>query len=446
MTTSSTAPLATAWWRTDTLTFLSFAIGMLIESYAFGVAAIATGWVHMPKSLDAIMLAWAPLWLIVGIAVWGPLSDRLGRRRTFYATMALYALGAVGLVFSAQYTLILTFLTIMLIAAGGEMNTIMITSHEIMPAAHRGKATMAAVNFVPLGGLLLALAAFSSSYESIPVQRAVVGCVALVVLGILFAIRQRTPESLRWLLRRGEAARAEAEATHFYGSQGARRLAEVRDDLPKIEAGTPQFSAGDFFRRPDTWVKLFSSLCMAFAGAAGFGLMTYVVGPYFFKHLTDEIILITEVAAFLSGFIFIFADRYSRRAFLLLGNGGALLVTLWILFAQAQWTQELIDFWLLLALLNVFVNIGYISEDTLKGEIWPTQIRGSMTALVRFVSIGCYILSIYLTEDLSLHQYILFNIAVWAIGATGAVVWFLFGVETGAGQALGVASGERRHS
>ena len=268
MNESSPAAQSAAWCRTDTLTFLSFAIGMLIESYAFGVAAIATGWVQMPKSLDAIMLAWAPFWLIAGIAVWGPVSDRLGRRRTFYITMALYAFGAIGLVFSEQYALILFFLAVMLIAAGGEMNTIMITSHEVMPAAHRGKATMAAVNFIPLGGLLLALAAFSSSYASVPVQRAVVGGVALAVLAILFAIRRRTPESLRWLLRRGEAERAREEAELFYGAQGALRLSEVREDLPQQEGTAAPFAVGAFLRQRTTWIKLFSSLCMAFAGAA----------------------------------------------------------------------------------------------------------------------------------------------------------------------------------
>lgn len=46
------------------------------------------------------------------------LSDRLGRKTMFYITMALYGVGAVGLVFSGTYYLILLFLAMMLFAAG----------------------------------------------------------------------------------------------------------------------------------------------------------------------------------------------------------------------------------------------------------------------------------------------------------------------------------------
>lgn len=116
------------WTHTDTLAFWSFALGMLLENYIFSLAAIATGWVEMPKFLQSLLLSWAPLWLIIGIAFAGPLSDHFGRKNTFYLTMFLYAIGAVGLIFSSSYSLILIFLAIMLFAAGGEMNTIMVAS------------------------------------------------------------------------------------------------------------------------------------------------------------------------------------------------------------------------------------------------------------------------------------------------------------------------------
>ena len=71
--------------------------------------------------------------MIIGIAFTGPLSDKLGRKRMFYLTMSLYALGAVGITFAYEYYLILLFLAMLLFAAGGEMNTIMVMNHEIMP-------------------------------------------------------------------------------------------------------------------------------------------------------------------------------------------------------------------------------------------------------------------------------------------------------------------------
>ena len=90
MQTASTPTPAERWVGTDWWLFWSFALGMLLENYIFGLAPIATGWIaNLPKGLSALMLSWAPIWLIIGIAVAGPVSDRFGRKGTFYVTMAL---------------------------------------------------------------------------------------------------------------------------------------------------------------------------------------------------------------------------------------------------------------------------------------------------------------------------------------------------------------------
>jgi MFS family permease len=419
------------WTATDTWAFWSFALGMLLENYTFSLAAIATNWVTVPKSLDSLLLAWAPLWLIIGIALAGPLADRFGRKSTFYLTMTLYTVGAIGLVFSYSYGLLLFFLAVMLLAAGGEMNTIMAASQEMMPEAHRGKTMMMELNFINLGGFLLALLALSSAYQQVHFQRLLVGVTAIIALFILFYIRLRTPESLRWLLRRGREEEARAQAERYYGAEAEARLAQARTTSSSDPGGhTPM------------WIRFFTTLTISFAGAAGFGLLTYVIGPYYFKNLTATILLIATGVGFFSGFFGLAADRLSRKGLLLIGYLGSTLVTLWILVALPEWSKSLPYFFALLILLNLFVNIGYLTEDTLKAEVWPTERRGTYTALVRFISIGLYIVTIYLTQNLSIQQYILFSLVVWAIGLAGALVWWFFGHETGRGVDLARASGE----
>jgi len=427
------------WTRTDTWNFLSFAIGMLAESYAFGVASVATGWVTIPKSLLSLLLAWAPIWLIIGIAISGPLSDRLGRKTMFYITMVLYAVGALGLAFSQGYVLILLFLSIMLLASGGEMNTILVASHELMPPQHRGKATMAAVNFVSIGGLLLAIAAFSSSYGSVPVQRAVVGGFGFVIVILLLYVRGRTPESLRWL-HGIDPARAQREAIKFYPEQATARLAAIEADTRDGAKAKPSVIA--VLRQRGMKLKLACSAMMSFGNAAGYGMITYVVGPYFFKALTDQILLAAGLAAVMSGLIFLTGDRVSRRRTLLFGYIACAGVSLVILLSRNWWHVEAIRFLALVFVLNIFINIAYITEDTFKAEIWPTAMRGTMTALVRFISIGFYVLTIFTTQNLSIGEYLGFNLAVWGIGLLGATLWAIFGIETGGGADLGRASGE----
>jgi len=421
---------AESWTRTDSWAFWSFGLGMLLEAYIFGMATIATGWVSMPPSLRSLLLAWAPIWLIIGIMVAGPLADRIGRKNTFYTTMALYGVGAVGIVFSYTYVLILVFLAVLLFAAGGEMNTIMAASHEMMPTRHRSKTMFLELNFINLGGFLLAAVSLLSVYNSASFQRGMVAVTIVIVLFILFLARSRTPESIRWLERKGLTERARAEIERFYGTQEYEARQTVVRQRPVAT------------RRTGLALRLFTTITTAFAGSAGFGLMTYVLGPSYFKNLTAMILLVATGVGFVSGFFGFWADRISRKSLLMLGYGGTTLVTLVIFLTTAQWTKDLTFFWILLVILNVFVNISYLTEDTLKSEVWPTETRGTYTAVVRFVSIGLYIVTIYMTQNYGLSQYMLFSLIVWVIGLAGAIAWYFGGIETGKGVTLETASGE----
>ncbi|WP_304458695.1 MFS transporter [Alicyclobacillus sendaiensis] len=437
----SSAPQAVReehWTRTDSWLFWSFGLGMLLENYIFSLSSVATQWVPMPKSLQSLLLAWSPIWLIIGIAVAGPLADRVGRKNTFYTTMALYGLGAIGLVFSNQYALILLFLAMLLFAAGGEMNTIMAVSHEMMPHKHRGKTMMLELNFINLGGVILGLVALSTAYQHVAFQRAMIALTLLMVLVILFFARRNTPESIRWLERTGQHDRARAEIEKFYGWEEY----QARQEAARRATEAAQASDATRAKRVGLGLKLFTTLTISFAGSAGFGLMTYVLGPHFFPKLNAAIILVATGTGFVSGFFGLWADRWSRKWLLFIGYLGSFLMTLVIWATIPTWSKSLALFWLLLIVLNVFVNIGYLTEDTLKGEVWPTKRRGTYTALVRFVSIGLYIATIYITQNFGITAYTMFNALVWAIGLAGAIAWFIGGYETGKGASLDVASGE----
>lgn len=424
------------WTGTDSWAFWSFGIGFLLENYVFSLTSIATGWVkNMPPSLTSLLLAWSPLWLIIGIAVTGPLADRLGRKNAFYTTMALYAIGAIGLVFSNTYVLILVFLAIMLFAAGGEMNTIMVASHEMMPTKHRSKTMFLELNFINLGGFLLAIVSLLSAYQSISFQRGTVAIAFLIVLIILLLARNKTPESIPWLKHKGLTARATREIEKYYGTEEYNvREAALQSSKPDVvESSGSRSSVG---------LKLFATITTAFAGAAGFGLMTYVLGPHFFPALTASIILVATGTGFFSGFFGFFADRWSRKNLLFIGYLGTVIMTLIIFLTINAWSKNLTLFWTLLILLNIFVNISYLTEDALKGEIWPTKSRATYTAMIRFISIGLYIVTIYLTQSLNLSASILFNVIVWVIGLAGALAWFIWGHETGKGVSIDEAAGE----
>jgi MFS family permease len=429
------------WTSRTTWMFVSFVLGLALESYVFSLASIAIYWVPMPKSLGELLLAWAPIWLIIGIMLAGPFSDKYGRKVTLYATLALYAVGGIVLFFGDSYVIILISLALMLMAGGGEMNSIMVASHELMPRKHRGKATMMIINGINFGGLVLAILALSTAALKgsavVNVQRDVVAVAVLVVVAILFATRVSMPESFLWLQKKGKGAQLEKTIRSYFGADvEAQAVArEVIESQTPAAPVKPVSSAYTFF----TMVIM---VVVAAANTIGFGLMAYALAYAFFPSLQPTILAVFEGAGFVIGFIGLIADRVSRKKFLFWSFLGTFVMTVIVGLTTNVWKHDMALFWIMLIILAGVNSLCYLTEDTVKAEVWPTLHRGTLTAVARFISIGLYIPTIYITAHMSTSHYILFNSGVWLVGLLAAAAWLIWGRETGAGLSIQVASGE----
>ena len=430
------------WTRNTTWMFISFVLGLALESYVFSLASIAVNWVTMPKSLGELLLAWAPIWLIVGIILSGPFSDKYGRKVTLYATLGLYALGGIVLFFGNSYIVILISLALMLMAGGGEMNSIMVASHELMPRKHRGKATMMIINGINFGGMVLAILALATAAvtgkAAIAVQRDVVAAAVLIVVIILFATRVSMPESFLWLQQKGRHADLEKTIKSYFGPEvHAEALAKEA-----IESARPAAPSGPRPSAGHTWFTMIIMIVIAAANTIGFGLMAYALAFAFFPHLQPTILAVFEGAGFVIGFIGLIADRVSRKKFLFWSFLGTFIMTVIVGLTTHAWEHNMSLFWIMLVVLAGVNSLCYLTEDTVKAEVWPTLHRGTLTAIARFISIGLYIPTIYITGSMSPSHYILFNAGVWLLGTLAAVAWLIWGRETGRGVSIQVASGE----
>ena len=426
------------WNRGHTFAFLSFGIGLFLEGYIFSLAPIASAWFTIPASLTKLLLAWPFLWLIIGIAIYGPISDRIGRKRTFYISMSMYAVGGILLVTSPAYVAVLIALAVLLLAAGGEMNTIMIASHEIFPRKHRSKAMMMEMDFLTVSGVALSAIGFLSASTTVTFGRETAGALVFLTLGALLLARRGMPESVRWLEKRGLHERAKEETQKYYGVAAATSATAAT----AVSAAPSAASAGLQGRNPPTWFRYAVATTVAWANTTGFGLLTYALGPLYFPSLTPYIFLIAGVAGAVGGFVGLGGDRWSRKTLLTVSSLLNLIITIVIAATVHIWAADITLFWILLILLNLNGQVNYMTEDTLKGELWQTQRRGSITALARVVSIGLYIPILYITSSFPVSEYLIFNASVWAIGAVAAVAWQIWGVETGKGVSIGYASGE----
>ena len=430
------------WSGKTTWMFISFVLGLALESYVFALASIAIYWVSMPKALGELLLAWAPIWLVIGIIIAGPFSDRFGRKVTLYSTLGLYAVGGIVLFFSTTYVLILIALALMLIAGGGEMNSIMVATHELMPRKHRGKASMMIINGINFGGTVLAvLALITAAMKSsamITVQRDVVAIAVLVVVAILFATRLSMPESFLWLEKKGKTDKLEKTVTAYFGPE-VLAGATVEEVVESTKPAAPPR------RRVSNGYTVFTMVIMIVIAAAntiGFGLMAYALAFAFFPHLQPTVLAVFEGAGLVIGMLGLIADRVSRKKFLFWSFFGTFVMTVIVGVTSGVWKEHMTLFWILLIILAGINSLCYLTEDTIKPEVWPTLHRGTLTGLARFVSIGLYIPSIYITANMTTTHYILFNAGVWLVGTFAAGAWYIWGHETGKGLSIQVASTE----
>jgi AAHS family 4-hydroxybenzoate transporter-like MFS transporter len=141
--------------------------------------------------------------LMIGALVFGPLADRIGRRRIIIFSTLAFGLGALATAFVQDVNTLLAIRFLTGLGLGGAMpNTIAMTS-EFSPRRHR--ATMVMVMFcgfsagAALGGLLAAALIAPFGWRSV----FVVGGLAPLALVPILALR--LPESVRFLALTGEA-------------------------------------------------------------------------------------------------------------------------------------------------------------------------------------------------------------------------------------------------
>ena len=401
------------WGRIHTLIFTVFSISTAIEAYIYSIAYIATNWVSVPKYLVALLSIWPPLWLLIGGALMGPLSDMIGRRRSLYLSLVMYLIGSIGLILSTNYALLLTSIAILMLAVGGEYNIVMISSHEYFPSRVRSRTVYLVLNFTNFGGALATTLALTN-ITSITLQKLALGLTILIVIPILYLLRSLIPESPYWL----------------------RTRRTVKDELGLNSAG-----GTTVVRLPPLPVRVIIGGLIGWSYTAGFTLMVLTLGPYYFPNLTNWLIFAFSVASFISGIAMsMLADAISRKTLLLLSSLGSLITSILILLLIGSPVNTQYIFWMLFVLFSMLVNTYFLTEDTLKSEYWVTSRRGSYTAIARVISLGGSIPVIFLSSYLPVNSYLTLTAIIFGIGFAASLTWYVIGAETGKG--IGISAWE----
>ncbi|MGO8953628.1 MAG: MFS transporter [Rhodomicrobium sp.] len=149
---------------------------------------------------------------VTGALVFGWMTDRLGRRRMFFITLALYIAAAAATAFSWDLASFCLFRFFTGAGIGGEYSAVNSTIQEMIPARFRGWTDLALGGTFWIGG---ALGAGSSILLLDPARlNPEIGWRLGFFIGaalslVILALRSWIPESPRWLVIHGREEEAE---------------------------------------------------------------------------------------------------------------------------------------------------------------------------------------------------------------------------------------------
>jgi MFS family permease len=210
------------WGRFHTLVVVALGITWILDGLEVTLAGSVAGALRQSpvlqlSSTDIGFAASAYLaGAVLGAIFFGWLTDRLGRKKLFFITLAAYLVATAATAFSWNLWSFALFRFLTGAGIGGEYAAINSTIQELVPARVRGWTDLAINGSFWVGAALGAAGSIVLLDPALlPVDvgwRAAFAMGALLSVGILF-MRMWLPESPRWLITHGRAAEAEAVVT-----------------------------------------------------------------------------------------------------------------------------------------------------------------------------------------------------------------------------------------
>ena len=366
----------------------------------------------------------------VGALFWGTISDYIGRRTSFLATVSIFALFTALVAASWNVLALAVFRFVSNFGLGGEVPVTLTLASEFSPGRIRGRMTGSMMAAFPVG--LVVAAALSLAIVPTLGWRAlfVVGVVPAV---LLFFVRRYMPESVRYQLSRGEIEAAERTVSEIErqaqaepGVAAAQPLG-VADETGAAARGVTVLALFEEGRARRTILLWIVSFCFLWSSnGILFMLPTILTQRGFGLSQAISFQLVQSLAAVVGytacGFLI---DWYGRRPVLFLYYFIGALFHLW--FAQAT------GFAMYLAIAAVgWVNPGVFGATGIYvSELHPTYLRA--TAVGWFFGIGrigsfLAPLIVGLMLEYGLGAYVLHTFALTFLIA--AIALWLVGVET----------------
>ncbi len=379
--------------RYVTLVSIAAALGGLLFGFDTAVVSGAVGFMQDRFGLSDLQVGWAVSSLIigciVGAALSGTLSDRLGRKKVLIAAALLFVVGSIGSAIPDTFAGYVIARMIGGVGIGITSTLSPLYNAEIAPAKYRGR--LVALNqFAIVSGIFLTyfvnsgIAGYGDDAWDISTAwrwMFGVGAIPGIVYMLLLLL---VPESPRWLIKQGRAEEALPILLRIHGEEAAKKeVLEIKESFR--EERTP-------FR------ELFKpGLRFALFVGVGIAVLQQITGINAILYYAPEILKETGagtnaalVQTILVGFInFVFTilsiwliDKAGRKALLLIGTSAMTisLALIGLAFRTGHSSGPLVLILILVYVAAFAISLGPVVW-VLLSEIFPNRVRGRATAV-----------------------------------------------------------------
>jgi MFS family permease len=150
---------------------------------------------------------------VVGALVFGRLTDKLGRKRLFIITLAVYLIGSGVAGLSTTVWFLYVFRFVAGLGIGGEYSAINSAIDELIPGKYRGRVDLAINGTYWAGAMIGAVGSFyllNTERFNQDLGWRIAFFIGPVLGLIIIYLRRHIPESPRWMVTHGKSEEAEA--------------------------------------------------------------------------------------------------------------------------------------------------------------------------------------------------------------------------------------------
>ena len=348
-----------------------FLDGFDTQAIGYVAPALAKEWGLTKGALGPVFSA-GLFGLMIGALVFGPLADRIGRKKIIIFSTLAFGVGALVTAFVQDVNTLLAIRFLTGLGLGGAMPNAVAMTSEFSP--HRRRATMVMIMFcgfsvgAALGGLLAAALIPQFGWRSV----FVVGGVAPLLLVPILALR--LPESVRFLALTGRANERVANLLGLVNPKAEFPLVTQFVVREPATAGIPVLHLFKGGRTPVTlllWVVFFMSL-----------LDLYFLSNWLPTVLNDLGASVSEAAVIgsmlqVGGVVGTFAlgsiiDRFSFRALALV-----YFIAVFAVGAIGQLGHSVVFVTMAIFAAGFCIVGGQIASNALAAGFYPTSIRAT---------------------------------------------------------------------